>query len=161
CPRTGATSIYSRPPAVGSGLEYSVNGHRAEVEEVGVLLHSAHDLRHRDLVPVLLDARDRDPPRRRALSLVARREQPAVLDAPADTRARRRPDGENDVSALAVELVLHRGDLHGDLARVRAPGGLRAGPAPVPDGRRARHLDLRDLSRAADLAVHPARGHHP
>src|SRR5262249_32936450 len=71
-----------------------------------------------------------------------------------------RPDGEDDVPELALEHLLHRDDLHGHLAGLRAARRLCAGAAPFPDGRRARHLDLRDLSRAADAPVHPARGHH-
>src|SRR6266850_1701203 len=62
---------------------------------------------------------------------------------------------------MALEHVLHRGRLDRDLARLRAARGIRAGPASVPDGRSARHVDLRDVPGSADAPVHPARGHHP
>src|SRR5262249_58591693 len=86
----------------------SVNGDRAAVEALGVLLHPTHRVPDRHAVPVLLDAHYRHPSRRGAVPLVAGGQQHAVLDAESHAPALPRSVPQDDVSVLALENVLHR-----------------------------------------------------
>src|SRR5262249_19465571 len=147
--------------AAGAPPRIQKLAHRAALEEVGVLLHPADRLRDRHAVPLLLDAHHVDPARLRALPLLAGRQQRAVLDTPPDRRALRRSVPEDDVPALAVEHVLHRASLPRHLAFLRAPRRLRPRAPPLPHGGDHWHLDLRHVSRAPHLALHPACQYHP
>src|SRR5262249_51637276 len=145
----GAPCTYRSPPSVRAELEPPLNADRAPMEEVGVLLHSTHRLRRRHALSLLLDARDRDPARLRAVSVVAGGQQCTVLDGSPHARALPGPHGEDDVPDLALEHVLHRRRVDPHLALLRAPGRLRARALEVSHGRYARHVDLRHVPRAA------------
>src|SRR5262245_41881 len=117
-------SLGKRRTARPTAHSVSADGHRAQVEEVGLLLHPAHPVRDRHAVPLLLDAHHGHPAGLGTLPLVARGQQHALLDAPADPRALPGPDGEDHLPALALEHLLHRVHLDCDLAVLRAPRGL-------------------------------------
>src|SRR5262249_58380892 len=95
------------------------------MEEVGVLLHPTQRLRGRHALSLLLDARDRDPARLRAVPVVAGGQQRTLLDAPPPPPALPGPDGPDDVPHLALGHVLHP-------PRVAPPLSLLPAPPPIP-----------------------------
>src|SRR5216684_2816632 len=132
-----------------------------KVETLGVFLPSARRFRLHAAVPVLLDAGNDLPAGCRVVSPVDGAELHAVLDRASHFGPHQVPVHRDAVRHLDGQHAVHRARLHRDLAVLRPARGLCAVAPEISVRRQPRHRHLRDLSGAADAAVHPARRHHP